>query len=276
MRWIARHKFLTLIGAIVVALVILFGVSTTLQGEDTAMGRAAKGFVTLVQRPVFSLMDRITGNDPKSAAAGNSEMDRLKAEVEELKRELQIAQLSEDEYAELKKLSDSFNINDAVADKKPVAADVITYNGTDSFNLFTVNAGTESGVKRDTVVLCGDGLVGRVLSSGKGWAKVVSLTDENNKIGFQVKEKKDGKDVIFLGVCAGDGEGGLVGTLLDENGFAMVGDEIVTSGLGGIYPAGITLGKVTKAEYTKKNQQMEVSIEPTVYFKGLKKVMVLV
>jgi rod shape-determining protein MreC len=165
---------------------------------------------------------------------------------------------------------------DPAVGKKPVAADVISYNNTDTFNIFTINVGSEAGVARDSVVICGDGLVGRVMSADEGWARVVSITDENNRIGFQVMEQKDGASVNFLGLCSGDGEGNMKGSLLDEEGFAKEGDEVVTSGLGGIYPAGVTIGKVTKAEYTKKSQLMELTIEPNVYFKGLKKVVVLV
>jgi len=275
MRWFAQHRLLTFIVAILAALFILFGISYNLQGDDTAVGKAARSFVTLVQRPVLSLVDKING-DAKSGGAGSSETDKLKAEIEELKKELQLSKLANEEYAELKTLSERFNVKDSISGKEPVAANVITYNNTDTFNIFTIDVGTESGVKRDSVVICGDGLVGRVLSSDKGWAKVISITDENNKIGFQVSEKKDGKDVNFLGICAGDGEGDLTGSLLDEKGFALEGDEAVTSGLGGIYPAGITIGKVTKATYTKSNQLMEISIEPAAYFKGLKKVIVLV
>ncbi|MDR3225084.1 MAG: rod shape-determining protein MreC [Clostridiales Family XIII bacterium] len=276
MRWFAQHRFLTLIVAILAAFLILFGVSYNLQGNGTVVGKVARSFVTIVQRPVISLVDKISGGDAKNGGTGKSENDKLKAEVEALKQELQLSQLENEEYTELKALSDSFNIMDSVAGMKPVAANVITYNNTDTFNIFTIDAGTESDVKRNSVVICGDGLVGRVLSSDKGWAKVISITDENNKIGFQVTEQKDGKEEDFLGVCSGDGEGNLVGSLLDEEGFAIVDDEVVTSGLGGIYPAGITIGKVIKAEYTSKNQLMEISIKPAAYFKGLKKVIVLI
>jgi rod shape-determining protein MreC len=187
-----------------------------------------------------------------------------------------MSKLTSEEYAELKTISEHMNIADSAAEKKPVAADVITYNNTDTFNIFTIDVGSEAGVKRDSVVICGNGLVGRVISVDKGWARVVSITDENNRIGFQVTEQKDGKNVNFLGLCSGDGEGNMKGNLIDEEGFAKEGDEVITSGLGGIYPAGITVGTVTKTEYTKKNQLMEITIEPAAYFKGLKKVVVLV
>jgi rod shape-determining protein MreC len=272
MRWFARHRFLAIIAAVLTALVILFAISVSLQGDDTAVSKVARSFVTFVQKPFISLKDRITGGGEDGA----SEADRLKAEIEELKRELQISKLTSEEYAELKTLSESLNMVDPAVDMKPVAADVIAYDNTDTFNIFTIDVGSEVGVKRDSVVICGSGLVGRVISSDKGWARVISITDENNRIGFQVTEQKDGTDVSFLGLCSGDGEGNLKGNLLDEEGFAKEGDAVVTSGLGGIYPAGVTIGKVTKAEYTKKSQLMEITIEPAAYFKGLKKVVVLV
>jgi rod shape-determining protein MreC len=274
MRWIARHRFLIIIAAVLVGLVILYAVSVNLQGEDTAVSRLARSFVTLVQKPVISLRDRITGVESESANA--AEIERLKAEIEELKLTLQSSQLASEEYAELKKLAGILSVAGSAADKKPVAANVISYDNTDTFNLFTIDAGSEAGVVRNSVVICGDGLVGRVISSDKGWARVVSITDENNRIGFQVTEQKEGANVNFLGLCSGDGEGNLTGNLLDEEGFAREGDEVVTSGLGGIYPAGVTIGKVTKAQFTKKSQLMEITIEPAAYFKGLKKVVVLV
>jgi rod shape-determining protein MreC len=275
MRWFARHRFLVIIASILAALVILYAVSVNLQGDDTAVAKVARSFVTLVQKPVISLRDRITGG-AESAGLKDAEIESLKSEVEELKLELQMTQLKSEEYSELKELAGSLNVVEPAANRKPVAANVISYDNTDTFNVFTIDVGSEAGIARNSVVICGAGLVGRVISSDKGWARVVSITDENNRIGFQVAEKKDGADVDFLGLCSGDGEGDLSGNLLDEEGFARVGDEVVTSGLGGIYPAGITIGKVTKAEYTKRSQLMEVTIEPAAYFKGLKKVVVLV
>ena len=110
-----------------------------------------------------------------------------------------------------------------------------------------------------------------MLSAGKGWAKVVSIIDENNRIGFEVREGEK----PYLGVCQGDGDGMLSGNLLDEEGFASEGDRVYTSGLGGIYPAGLVIGTVTKAEFTKDSTLMTIEIEPSAYFKGLRKVLVV-
>jgi rod shape-determining protein MreC len=278
MRWFVRHRFLTLIIAILAVLVLLTLVSYRLQGDDTAVGRAAKTVVSFVQKPVSALGDRLS--DAFGGAGRDKalleENERLAGEVETLKSQLQEARLNTEEYEELKALSETFNVANPPQDMKAVAANVISFDNTDAFNVFTIDAGEESGVERNAVVVCGDGLVGRVLSAGKGWSKVVSVIDENNKIGFQVTEEQEGKTKDFLGICAGDGEGNLTGRLLDESGFAKEGDIVMTSGLGGIYPAGIVIGTVTTAEFTERSQLMTVVVEPAVYYKGLKKVAVLV
>ncbi|MDR1067851.1 MAG: rod shape-determining protein MreC, partial [Clostridiales Family XIII bacterium] len=137
---------------------------------------------------------------------------------------------------------------------------------------FTIDKGTEAGIRRNSVVLSGDGLVGRVLTAEKGWSRVISIIDETNNIGFEIKGEKQ----QYLGVIHGDGSGKLSGYLLDENGVAAEGDEVRTSGIGGIYPGGIKIGTVTEAMLKGDSPLLNVAVDPAVYLKGMKKVAVLV
>jgi len=130
--------------------------------------------------------------------------------------------------------------------------------------------GTEAGVKRDTIVTSGAGLIGRVVETQHGSSKVVAIIDQNNNIGFQLTHNMD-----FLGVCRGDGDGKLAGEMLDDTARVDVGDRVITSGIGGVYPAGVVIGTVTKAEHTKESNLLTVEIEPAVYFAGIKKVALL-
>jgi rod shape-determining protein MreC len=191
--------------------------------------------------------------------------------VDALSKELALSRVSAEELEELKKLSASLKGVDDVSDKELKAANIISFEGSIGVGTFTINIGSEAGVKRNAVVLCGDGLVGRVLSSGKGWAQVVSIIDEGNSMGFQVEGKK-----TYLGVLRGDGSGKLSGYLLDDEATAKEGDEVFTSGVGGIYPGGVKIGVVAKATLKSDSSLMNVEVEPDVYFMGLKKVAVLV
>jgi rod shape-determining protein MreC len=137
--------------------------------------------------------------------------------------------------------------------------------------VFTIDKGTEAGIKRNSVVLGGDGLVGRVLTAEKGWSRVISIIDETNNIGFEIKGEKQ-----YLGVIHGDGSGKLSGYLIDEDAVAKKGDEVFTSGVGGIYPAGIKIGTVTEAKLKGDSMLLNIAVDPAVYFKGMKKVAVLI
>jgi rod shape-determining protein MreC len=239
------------------------------------VGKVAQTVVTLFQKPFAAMADTFgsaTGGiltDKKLL----TENELLKEQVSELENQLIQARLDGDELKELPQRASALDSTDLSSDYNLKAANVMSFDGSSGrmFNIFTIDCGTESGVKRNTVVVNGDGLIGRVIEADKGWAKVVSIIDENNNVGFQVASNLD-----YLGVCRGDGKGNMVGNLLDEEGTVKEGDQIITSGIGGVYPSGIVIGIVSKAERTAESPFMSVTIKTDVYFKGLKKVAALV
>jgi rod shape-determining protein MreC len=247
--------------------------SYSLRNQENALGNAARGLLSVVQKP-FGAAANAIGN-ALGGVFSNDELAKSNKELQdkarELSDELALSRIQAEELAELKKLSASLSGVDSAADKKLKAANIVSYEGSTNLMIFTIDLGSESGVERNTVVLCGDGLVGRVLSSGRGWAQVVAIIDETNNMGFQIKGEK-----TYLGVLHGDGSGKLSGYLLDEEATAKEGDELFTSGVGGIYPAGVKIGVVTKAELKSDSSLLNIEADPAVYFKGLKKVAVLV
>jgi rod shape-determining protein MreC len=273
MKRLLSHRAFLIIAAIVLALVILLFVSYALRDGENGVGNAAGTAVSYIQKPFVALRDAVTdgfgglfGDEGLSA-----ENAALKEELEDVKSELVKQRLSREELAELERLSAALSAPGLQQDYTLVAANVISMENSDTFDIFTIDIGTESGVERNSVVVCGDGLVGRVLTAGRGQSKVVAIIDENNKIGFQIHKDRD-----FLGVCYGDGMGDMKGYLLDESATAYEGDEALTSGVGGVYPAGLVVGRITKAEQNGDRDLLEVTIRSDVYFKGLKKVAVLV
>jgi len=273
MRWIATHKALVIILLVIVLIAGLFIASWSLQGASGAVGRVARTAVVLVQKPIAALTDKITAGIGSSFSdeALSAENEKLKKEIDSLKLELTKMRMSKEQYTQLKDLSEIFNAKNSPHDFTYQSATVLSLDRTGVFNNFTIDVGSELGIERNSVVLNGDGLIGRVISSGEGWANVIAVIDESNNIGFQVSSS--GKS--SLGVCHGRGDGTLVGNMLDEEGFAEEGDLAVTSGIGGIYPAGIIIGKVTKAEFSVGSALMNIEIEPVIDFKRLRKVLVI-
>ena len=274
MSFFYRHRTFSIIAAVLLVLLILLLASAALQGKDNAVGKVARTIVTAFQKP-FSALATGIGDAFGGAFSDDalmSENKELKNKLSEVQKELTIARLDRDEFEALQGLQDIFGSSIDLAEKVVKSANVVSLDGSSITNVFSIDIGSDSGVMRNTVVLSGDGLIGRVVSVSNNSAKVVSILNESNNVGFQITRN----DVNYLGSCSGDGKGNIIGHLLDEEATVEVGDTVSTSGIGGIYPSGILIGTVVEAELQEDSPLLYVKIEPKVYFKGLKKVAVLI
>ena len=195
-----------------------------------------------------------------------SENDKLRAENTALKKENTDLQLKRDEYKELKDLSKSFNFAPFTSSSKAVAANIIELDYSKPYVIFTVDAGTDKGIKKNDVVCNGQGLVGKVQEAGSGWAKVSSVLSDGNNISFKVLGKSS-----ITGVVKGNGKNKLTGYLFNQNSRVVEGDKLVTSGIG-IYPKGIRIGTVASIAYNDNTQQKDITVRPTVTFSNMDKV----
>ncbi len=272
MNWLREHRILTLILSVFLVLAIIIVISYSNIGNSTVLGRSVQGVVSLVQGPVSS-----AGNGVKSGITGIlqfrntlKENKELKDQIASLNREIIQIRLTEAELEELRNLAGILGYDNVAPNYTFVTADVIAMDGSNWFNIFTINAGTKDGISRDAVVINGDGLIGRVLEAGPDWAKVISVIDESNSVSFKVF-----RDLQLLGILSGDGKGSLKGYMIDPEAAVIEGDVLITSGMG-MYPEGIPIGKVKNVEWNNDTLLKTVTIEPSAYFKNLQKVTVLV
>ena len=272
MKWIRKHTGASTIIAVFAALLILVLVSHQTFGESNILGRAAGHAIGAVQAP-FARAARFLNERFSVYLLSNElvrENERLREQLEALRRELNDSRLSDADLADLEKLSEALNYADLEDDTERVTADVIGLDKSSGFNIFTINAGSADGVSSDSVVIDGDGLIGRVMTVSDNAAKVISIVDETNKVGFHVF-----RNLEWLGMLYGDGEGKLTGYMLDETAAVREGDRLITSAIGGFYPAGLTIGKVTSVEWNHDSPLKTVHVEPAAYFKSIRKVTVL-
>jgi len=272
MKWIADHPRFSAVAIAIAALLALIVASSQLSRYDTAAGRTAGAAIAAIQKPFAAGIDYLGGklNAAFTDEALRAENEALKEGTARLEDELAKNRLDAAELEELQQLKGALGADAPRGEYTLKAASILAFEGSDIFNIFTIDVGTEKGALRDTVVIAQGGLVGRVLEANALSSKVVAIIDENNKIGFQIEGRP-----TELGICSGDGNGGLAGEMLDDKADIHVGDRIVTSGIGGIYPAGIVIGTVTSAEFAKESPLLHLEIEPAVNFKGIKKVALL-
>lgn len=232
---------------------ILNRLYTTLEKPMTGFGNTLKENF----KGIFSYRDLLDEND------------RLKTENEELRREVNQLTLTADELRQLNELSGALNYDFVESEDDIVTANVVSLDGTNWMNAFTIDTGSEKGIAEDNVVLCGEGLLGRIAETGTGWSKVVPLIDESSRISFNI----EGNDNL-LGIIEGSENGTLSGYMLDSGADVSEGDVLVTSGMGR-YPAGIIIGKISKAGYDSNKQLMIISVKSKVDFTSLRKVSVV-
>ena len=136
------------------------------------------------------------------------------------------------------------------------------------FKSIIIDRGSSAGIDVDDAVVNENGVIGRVVLTTKDMAKVQLVTDNNSSAGVLVERTRR------QGVLRGDGAGGT--QLFDIPALADVqpGDKVLTAGIDGIYPKGIPVGVVTRAE---KGQDLfkNISVKPTVDFGSIEEVIVL-
>lgn len=270
MKWFGEHKLFTVISGIVVVLCLIIVISFVTAGGSTAVGRGLQAGIATIEKPVTvfttAVRDNVTGIF--SYRKLQRENKDLQAQVESLKEQNKNLKLKKDELKQLKKLSKSFDYEPFNGNSKSVAARVIELDNSNPYVVFTIDAGTDKKLSKNDIVVDGDGLIGRVQEAGKSSSKVVSVLSSSNSISFKVLRKTS-----ITGVLKGNGHGKLSGYLMDDNASVLKGDELVTSGIG-IYPEGISIGKVTSVDYDEDRQLKVINVSPTVNFDGLQKVAV--
>ncbi len=105
-----------------------------------------------------------------------------------------------------------------------------------------VNAGSDERVQDDLAVIDDNGLVGRVLETGKKSSRILLLTDALSRIPVMSENSRE------RAIAAGTNENDLTLLYLSEKSAIKEGERIVTTSDGGVLPPGLPVGVVTKVE----------------------------
>ncbi len=222
-----------------------------LVGASVALMIAAKGEHWAVERVRTTVMDAITPvldvvSRPAQAFNTASEQvsrllyvyaenDRLREENERLRSWQSTARRLEQENAAFRAL--------LRARPEPgvlyVSGRVVGDSGGPWVRTLALNAGEADGVRKGSAVVTGDGLVGRVVEAGDRSARILLLTDLNSRVPVVVESSR------YRAILEGDNSDTLKLSFVIPSDDIRIGDRIVTSGSGGLFPAGLPIGDVT-------------------------------
>lgn len=206
-----------------------------------------------VSNSVSSLWEKYTNID-----AVMEENETLRAENAELRQQLV-------EYDRLKAENEAFkdlaNIQEENPDITYVSAFVIGRDSMDEFGGFTVDKGSTSGVEYGDTVISDDGyLVGTVVDVSLTSCKVMTILHPSfNAAGVVSRTRDNG---ILSGSSTYASQGQCVFNNLPRDTLASLGDEIITTGLGGVYPPNILVGKIAALEPEASGKSTVAIIEP--------------
>ena len=150
------------------------------------------------------------------------------------------------------------------------AAEVIARDPSGWFKTIIIDKGSADGVRKRMPVVVAAGVVGQVIDVSLYYSKVLMVIDKNSAVDALCQRTR------ARGVVKGADENDQCDFIyVLRTSDISVGDNIISSGLDGIYPKGLPLGRVSGV--LKKNYGMfqTVEIEPFVNFDELEEVLVV-
>jgi len=131
-----------------------------------------------------------------------------------------------------------------------------------------LDIGSQDGVITNLAVLSPEGLVGRVAEVGPRTCRVVLVGDPNCPVSAALADTRDSG--VVRGASAGDFRGAVVDlSYLSRDAVVRPGQRVITSGQGGIYPAGITVGEVIDSRMVEAGIYVEARVRLAVNLAGI-------
>ncbi|WP_296649259.1 rod shape-determining protein MreC [Romboutsia sp. 13368] len=209
----------------------------------------------------------------------SKKVNSLQEENQKLKEEIIALNSQLDEVQSLESLKKSLNYIDEKYQAKAISTSVVGKSDGNWYESLVIGAGKNQGVKEDSIVINGNGLIGVVYEVSENYSKAISLLDTKSSVSFKLLKNSKLKGVITQNSTLEDKEnyknkGYLYGYMFDSSYNVLPGDVLTTSGLG-LYPKDIPIGEVDKVIDDKNKSMKFVVVKPYVNFKNIDDVVVI-
>ncbi|MDP7554975.1 MAG: rod shape-determining protein MreC [Nitrospinota bacterium] len=155
------------------------------------------------------------------------------------------------------------------SDREMILASVVGSDAISWSNMITINKGFKDGLKKSMAVVTYEGLVGHIVQTVPFYSKVLLITDVRSAVDALDQDKRT------RGVVVGKGSDICEMKYISHDADIRVGSPVISSGLGGVFPKGLLIGRVSKVEETKKGLFRNVVVTPSAKISFLEEVFVL-
>lgn len=217
--------------------------------------------------------------DISSFKENSKKVKKLEAENEKLKKDMITLNTKLDKTESLEELKKTLNFVEEKYKATSISTSVVSKNDGNWYESFVIGAGKSSGVKKESIVMNGSGLVGVVYEVSNNYSKAISLLDSKASVSFKLAKDANAKGTITQNTTLDNkdsynSKGYLQGYMFDSSYNVIQGDIITTSGLG-FFPEGIPIGEVEKVVDDKDKSLKYVVVKPYVDFKNIDDVVVI-
>jgi rod shape-determining protein MreC len=196
----------------------------------------------------------------------------VRSEIKRLKREMDSLRGENSRYRELlathERLRSLLQFKEVIH-RPAVAAQVIGLDPTGWFKSVIIDKGKNAGLKWDMPVVNASGVVGRIVSVSNNYAKVLLIIDQNSAVDCLTQQSRD------RGMVRGTSDQVCKMDYMAKSSNAVVGDLIITSGLGGVFPKGLPVGRIKDVKEGEGRLFKEIDVMPSVDFSKLEEVLVI-
>ena len=192
-------------------------------------------------------------------AALEAENSKLQVQIVELQQQVTEAQL----------LSTLVDYERRHVENQYIAASVIARDVSPFMHYVIIDRGSDDGLRKGMPVITDQGLVGNIAAVTAGAARVQLINDPGSSINVILKQSD--VEAVLNGQLTGEIQLGMI----NQNAVVQPGDLVMTSGLGGNYPANLVIGQVVTIRSEPSSLFQTASVQPAVDFSQLAIVMVI-
>jgi rod shape-determining protein MreC len=265
-------KYLLTILSIICVMLLFFSYSTGFTGGP--LETIANHIFIPMQKGIDYIGSTIaiSSADTKTRKELVAENEALQAEVEELNARISNMELKLSELDELQKL---YELDQSYYDYDTTGARIIGKGTSNWFNTFTIDKGTNDGIKVNMNVIADGGLVGIVSSVGDSYAVVRAIIDDTANVSATISSTED--NCIVSGSLEKMTLNNLItfSNLDDSEDKVAIGDIVVTSNISDKYVPGLLIGYVSEVNKDENDLSKSGTITPVVDFKHLSEVLVI-
>ena len=195
----------------------------------------------------------------------------LRSEVEQLRqRDVNVNEI----MAENTRLTNILNYKNAVKQFDTAVAKIISYDSSNLTNSITINLGAKDGMQKNMPLITPQGLVGTIVAVYEHSAKVQLILDPRSAVGAIIQRPES----RVIGIMQGSVGVQTLAKMLNipRDADVVVGDNVLTSGYGGLYPKGIVIGEVVEVTNEAGGLLKYATVKTAVDFYRIEEVLVIV